>query len=72
MKNIALKLYLSLFCFLFNLVLFAQPGDDNAGGDLEGNDDPAAPINEKIILLLIAGLVFAFYTFKKYRTQKHC
>lgn len=72
MKNIALKLYLFLFCFLFNLVIFAQPGDENGGGDLEGNDAPSAPINEKLILLLLAGIIFAFYTIKRYKNKKYC
>ncbi len=47
---------------LFNLVTFAQPGDDTADGDLEGPD--AVPLNNKIILLAIVGIVFVFYKLK--------
>ncbi len=47
---------------LFNLVTFAQPGSDTADGDLEGPD--AVPLNNKIILLAIVGIVFVFYKLK--------
>lgn len=50
--------------------MFAAPGDDSDSGTLEGNDAPAAPINGKLILLAIAGIVYAFYTFKKYRKHQ--
>jgi hypothetical protein len=48
--------------------MFAQPGDeDNNGGDgggLEGTDPAPAPINSKLVILVILGLVFAFYKLK--------
>lgn len=49
-----------------NFIAFAQPGDDDGSGGLEGTSDPQpADINGKLILLLILGLVFAFYIFRK-------
>ena len=68
MKNYS-KLYLFTFLILTDFMLYAQPGDDDGNGDLEGGDPPAAPINSKLILLLIIGLVFAFYSIKKYKKQ---
>ena len=50
-------------------VLFAQPGDDDAGGILEGDDAPVAPINSKLIILALIGIVFAVYTFKNKRVR---
>lgn len=68
MKNYS-KLYLFTFLILTDFMLYAQPGDDDGNGDLEDGDPPAAPINSKLILLLIIGLVFAFYSIKKYKKQ---
>jgi hypothetical protein len=66
MKNI-FKLYLLTFFILSDFIVFAQPGADDGTGNLEGNDPPAAPINTKLILLLILGVIFAFVQIKKYR-----
>jgi hypothetical protein len=64
-----LKLYLLSFILLSDFVAFAQPGDDDGGGGggLEGGDPQPAPINGKIILLAIAGVLFVIYTFRKNR-----
>jgi len=65
MKHLV-RLYIVLFLFVSDFKLFAQgPGDDDEDGDLEGGDP--VPINGKLIWLLIAGLAFAFYYFRKYR-----
>ncbi|MFV8380038.1 hypothetical protein [Flavobacterium sp. LB3R33] len=69
MKNILLKLYCTLFCLLSTVIVFAQIGDDTPGGDLEGGE-PTVPINGKLIFLAIAGIIFAYYTFKKYRKEQ--
>ena len=45
------KISIFIFMLLFNLVTFAQPGDDTADGDLEGPD--AVPLNNKIILFSV-------------------
>jgi hypothetical protein len=68
MKDLS-KIYLLAFLLFADIVAFAQggPGDDDGDGDLEGGDPPAAPINTKLTVLLILGLVFAFYSLKKYR-----
>ena len=66
MKHNFLKLYISCFFILSNVVMFAQ-GDDDDDGDLEGNDPPPVPINPKLIYLLIVGVIFAFYHFRKVR-----
>lgn len=49
--------------------MFAQPGADDGGGGLEGNDPPPTPINGKLILLAIIGVSFVFYTLKEKRKQ---
>lgn len=64
MKSIY-KFYILTFLLLSDLMLFAQPGDDDGGGGLEGDDTPAAPINGKLIWLALASILFAFYYFKK-------
>ncbi len=64
-----LKFYLLAFIVLTDFVAFAQPGDDDGGGGLEGDDPEPAPINSKLILLAITGVLFAIYTFRKNRKQ---
>lgn len=66
MKNI-LKFYFVTLLLASDFVAFAQggPGDDDGGGGLEGGDPQPAPIDSKLALLLIVGLVFVFYTYRK-------
>jgi len=45
--------------------MFAQPGDDDGSGGLEGTDPQPADIDSRLILLLLLGIVFAFFTLKK-------
>lgn len=68
MKNIY-KFYLLTFVLLSDFVVFAQPGDDDGGGGggLEGGDPAPAPINSKLIVLAIVGILFVMYTFRKNR-----
>lgn len=71
MKN-SYKIFLFSILLLTNFVAFAQtnPGDDDGGGGLEGGGDPQpAPIDSTLFVLLIFGLIFAFYTIKKYQKQ---
>lgn len=63
MKNF-IKIYAFAFLFLSDFVALAQPGDDDDNNDLEGNDP--VPVNSKIVLLLVFGIVLAYYSFKKY------
>lgn len=71
MKNSLMKLYLLAFFLISDFVLFAQtPGDDDGtGGGLEGNDDPPAPINSKVIYLAVVGIAFAAYYFSSRKQQ---
>ena len=65
MKNI-FKFYLLAFVLFSDFVLYAQPGDDDGGGGVEDPGDPQpAPINSKLILLAIMGVLFVIYTFRK-------
>jgi hypothetical protein len=68
MKNL-LRFYLLTFIMLSDFVAFAQPGDDDGGGGLEGGDPEPAPINSKLILLAITGILFVMYTFRRNRKQ---
>ena len=63
MKINIFKIFLTLFYILSTAVMFGQ-GTGSDDGDLEGNDPPAAPINSKLILLALVGVIFAIYTFK--------
>jgi len=65
MKQNLLKFYLLGFFLLSDFIMFAQPGDDDDTGGLEGDDPPATPINSKIIWLLVVGILFAVYTLNK-------
>ncbi|WP_264522309.1 DUF1673 domain-containing protein [Flavobacterium sp. N1994] len=62
-----LKYYLLSIILLSDFVTYAQPGDNDTGGGLEGGDPAPAPINGKLILLAISGLFFVFYTYRKNR-----
>lgn len=68
MKSIY-KIYILTFLLLSDFILFAQPGDDDGSGGLEGEDTPAAPIDGKLIWLAIVSILFAFYYLNK-RAQK--
>jgi hypothetical protein len=57
------------FLFASEFVMYAQPGDDDGSGTLEGNDPAPAPIDSKLILLVIAGICFAFYVFKRNKKE---
>ncbi|QBN20018.1 hypothetical protein [Flavobacterium nackdongense] len=63
MKNNILKFYIAAVFFCSTMVLFAQPGDNDAGGGLEGNDPPA-PIDDYVWVLALVGLFFVFMKFR--------
>lgn len=67
MRKNLLNFYLISFFLLVDFVAFAQPGDDDGSGGLEGNDPPPAPINGKLLWLGIAAVIFAFYSIRKNR-----
>ena len=64
MNKSLLKFYILAFLFLSDFVMYAQ-GDDDDGGCLECPDPAPAPINSKIIILFIVGVLFAYYTLKR-------
>lgn len=69
MKNNLFRIYISAFFLLSNFIMFAQPGDTDGGGGLEGNDPPPTPINAKLIWLGIIAIFFAFYSLKIKRKE---
>lgn len=71
MKNSFFKTIILGFFLLSDLVLFAQPGDDDGSGGLEGGDTPPAPIDGKLIWLGIIAILFAFYILKRKREQAY-
>lgn len=44
--------------------MYAQPGDNDGGGGLDDNDPPPAPINTKLVILFIIGILFVLYTYR--------
>ncbi len=60
-----LKFYLLLFVLLSDFAVLAQPGDNDGSNGIEGTDPAPAPISDKLILLLLVGVLFAVYTFRK-------
>jgi hypothetical protein len=64
------KFYILTFLLFSDFVLFAQPGDNDGGGGLEGDDPPPAPINTKLIWLAILGILFAYFTYKQKQSAK--
>ena len=67
MKKNFLTLPLVILFVLMDIAVFAQPGDDDGSGGLEGNDPPPAPINTKLIWLVVLGLIYGYYSIRKYR-----
>jgi hypothetical protein len=63
MKNNFIKFIYTLTFVLSSVLMFSQ-GSGSDDGDLEADDPPATPINSKLIILVIFGILFAFYTYK--------
>lgn len=74
MKKQLLTSILTIFFLTLDFMAFAQsfsaPGFDDENNDLEGSDQPETPINGKVLILLIVGIAFAYYTIKKNREVK--
>jgi hypothetical protein len=70
MKNNILKYYITVFCFCSTFVLFAQPGDNDTGGSLEGGDPAPAPINDYIWVLAVLGLILVFMKYRAIRKNR--
>ena len=71
MKNQFNKYYIAFFCLCFNFVLFASPGDGNDTNDLENVDAVAAPINDYLWVLALAGLIFIFLKLRAAQSKKN-
>ncbi len=60
-----LFIYVFIVMLFTDLKMFAQigggPGDDSEDGEPVEGEDPALPINGKLVWLLIAGALFAWY-----------
>lgn len=63
MKNNILKIFITCFFIMLDFKMFCQ-GDESIDGNLEGNDPPPTPINEKLLLLAILGIVYSIYIFR--------
>lgn len=70
MKNKFFHAFIFLTMLFSDFRMFANPNDDSDGDPMEGEDAPPAPINGKIVFLLIAALAFAFYIYKRQRVEK--
>jgi hypothetical protein len=72
MKNNLLKYYIAAAYLCSTFVMFAavEPGDNTADGSLDNNDALAAPINDYVWVLALAGLVFVFMKFRLIQTRK--
>jgi hypothetical protein len=54
---------------VFQTALWAQPGMNNDGGDLEGNDAPPASINDSMFWLVLIGLFLAYFVVSNSRSR---
>lgn len=70
MKKVLNTLFILSFLIVFNTLLHAQPGDDDGGGGVEGEDPITAPINKQLSLLFIGGLAIALYAFSNNKNKK--
>jgi hypothetical protein len=58
----------SLFLLCCDFIAFAQPGDEDDGGGLEDNTDPVpAPIDGRLFVLALLGVLFVYYTYRRHK-----
>ncbi|RTY93908.1 hypothetical protein [Flavobacterium sp. GT3R68] len=69
MKKYITFLYTLFFTLMFSVVSFAQ-GDFGDPVDPDPLDQPAAPINDYLWVLILVGLVFVFYKYRTYSKQQ--
>jgi hypothetical protein len=61
-----LRAFIVIFMLTSDFTVFAQPGMDDPDGNLEGTNDPVpAPINGKLIILVMAAAIFVYFRFKQ-------
>ena len=71
MKNLFNKYYIAFFYLCSTFVVFAEPGDGNDTNDLENVDAVAAPINDYLWVLALAGLILIFLKLKAAQSKKN-
>jgi hypothetical protein len=71
MKKTMLKYFLCLVCLMTEFTAFCQdfPTDDE-DGDLQADDAAPVPINGRIIWLVAAGVLFAYYKVRNQRAKE--
>lgn len=67
MKNKFYYLFIVAVGLLLDFKAFAQPG---SGGGVDDEDPPPVPVNQKLVFLAIAGILFAFFVYRSYRKLK--
>jgi hypothetical protein len=67
MKNIILKITMTVFFFLTGLLAFAQEGPDGIPNPTGLDDDPVASIDQAIIWLIAAAVLLGAYVMLKQR-----
>ena len=67
MKNIILKITMTVFFFLTGLIAFAQGGPDGIPVIPGGDDDPVTPIDQAIVWLIAAAVLLGAYVMLKQR-----
>ena len=74
MKKNLFKYYIAAFYLCSTFVMFAQPGTNDTGGNLEdtGATDttPVAPIDDFVWVLALIGLIFVFMKFNATQNKK--
>lgn len=69
MKKNLLNFYIFTLCLFSSIAMFAtDPSNTGEGGD--SIEDPEAPINSRLIWLLVAGIAFAFYYYSNNRKKQ--
>jgi hypothetical protein len=67
MRNKFYYLFITAAWLLVDFKAFAQPG---SGGGVDDEDPPPVPVNQKLIYLAIAGALFAFFVYRRYKKLK--
>lgn len=53
-------------------MIYAAPGDEDNGGDLEGTDPvTTVAIDKMIVFLVLISLFYAFYSIRKKKLTNH-
>lgn len=66
MKNFYPRIYFLIILLFSNVIAFAT----TASGELEDTPEDDAPINTRIIWLVVAGIAFAFYYYSTQRKKQ--